>query len=30
MTKLGVTAPVDNWHFHPQWFSSLPSGTEQE
>jgi hypothetical protein len=21
---------VDNWYFHPQWFSSFPSGTEQE
>lgn len=30
MTKLGVTTPVGNWHFHPQWFSRFLSGSEQE
>ena len=30
MTKLGVTMPVGNQHFHPQWFSSFLSGTQQE
>jgi hypothetical protein len=30
MTKLGVTTPVGNWHFHPQWFSSFLSGSEQD
>jgi len=29
MTKLGVTAPVGNHPFHPQWFSSFPSANEQ-
>lgn len=30
MTKLGVTMPVGNQHFHTQWFSSFLSGTQQE
>jgi len=30
MTKLGVNAPVGNLYFHPQWFSSFLSGTEQD
>jgi hypothetical protein len=30
MTKLGVTMPVGNQQFHPQWFSSFISGTQQE
>jgi hypothetical protein len=30
MTKLGVTTPVGNWHFHPQWFSSFFNGSEQD
>lgn len=30
MTKLGVTMPVGKQHFHPQWFSSFLSGTQQE
>jgi hypothetical protein len=30
MTKLGVTTPVGNQHFHPQWFSSFLKGTLQE
>lgn len=28
--KLGVNPRVGNWHFHPQWFSSFLSGTEQD
>lgn len=30
MTKLGVNAPVGNWRFHPQGFSSFLSGSEQD